>query len=84
MAVSAWAAWRLDPATWAWIVWIAWFAAWETWAIISPGPMDTATAHLRPLFAEHPLTWFLAFGLWLWLGFHFLIEGVFLPPTGTG
>lgn len=82
--MSSWLAWRLDPITWAWIFWIAWFLVFETWAILTPAPLDTLTAHLRPVFANHPLAWFLTFGLWLWVGFHFLVEGVFLPATGTG
>lgn len=81
---SVWTAWRLDPHTVAWSIWIVWFAVWETWAIVTPQPADTLTAHLRPIFAEHPLAWFLTLGLWLWVGFHFLVEGVFVPATGNG
>lgn len=82
--MTSWSAWHLDPPTWAWIVWIAWFFLVETWALITPAPLDTLTAHLRPLFVSHPLTWYLALGLWLWIGQHFLVEGVFAPATGTG
>lgn len=69
--MSPWAAWQLDHLTWGWIGWIAFFAVWETYSLVwHPG--QELTAHLRPVFLEHPLTWWLAFGTWLWLGFHFL------------
>lgn len=71
---ASWRAWRLDAVTWAWIVWIAYFVVLETYALLNDARHDALTAHLRPLFIEHPLTWFLAAGLWLWLGFHFLVE----------
>lgn len=67
-----WSAWRLDPPTWAWIVWIAWFIGWETYGLAA-GYEDTLTAHLRPLWLAQPLTWWLALGLWLWLGCHMLL-----------
>ena len=67
----AWAAWQLDHITWGWIAWIAFFVVWETYALVwHPG--EELTAHLRPLFGEQPLTWWLALGAWLWLGMHFL------------
>ena len=66
-----WSAWRLDHLTWGWIAWIAFFVVWETYTILwHPG--EELTAHLRPVFLTHPLLWFLAFGLWVWLGVHFL------------
>jgi len=66
-----WTAWHLDHLTWGWIAWIAYFVVWETYALwFHPG--QELTAHLRPLFGEHQLTWWLGVGLWLWLGFHFL------------
>lgn len=69
--MDAWEVWRLDHITWGWIFWIAYFAIWETYALIwHPG--SELTAHLRPVFNEHPLLWFLAFGVWIWLFFHFL------------
>lgn len=67
----AWEAWRLDHLTWGWIAWIAFFVAWETYALIWHRG-EELTAHLRPLWLEHPLTWCLALGLWLWIGLHFL------------
>lgn len=70
----SWKAWQLDAVTWGWIVWLAWFAVLETHALIVDAKHDALTAHLRPLFIEHPLTWFLAVGLWAWLGWHFLLE----------
>lgn len=70
MGVS-WAAWERDLWTWAWIVWIAAFVVLETWTLWRH-PGQELTAHLRPLMLSHPLTWWLALGLWLWLGVHFL------------
>jgi hypothetical protein len=69
----SWQSWQLDHLTWGWILWGGFFFVWETYALVwHPG--QELTAHLRPLFVTHPLTWFLAAGLWLWLGFHFLLE----------
>lgn len=84
----SWQAWQWDwPTAW-WSLWIAVFMVVETWALVTPVPHDTLTAHLRPLFAEHPLTYFLTLGLWLWLGQHFLVAGVdfgwFTESSGTG
>jgi hypothetical protein len=67
----SWSSWKLDPFTWAWIIWVLWFIVWETLALIQ-GRDQELTAHLRPLFLSQPVAWFLTFGLWLWLGVHFL------------
>lgn len=80
--VFNWTAWNLDVFTWGWIVWMLFFVVWETAGIIV-GPENTLTWHLRPLFVNQPLTWFMAFGLWLWIGFHFLLE-VGNPLMGRG
>lgn len=69
--MAAWRAWQLDHLTWGWIVWIVFFFAWETYTLVRH-PGQELTAHLRPLFLEHPLTWWLTLGLWLWLGVHML------------
>lgn len=71
----SWEAWRLDGWTWAWILWLAWFAAIET-AALATGSRNELTEHLRPLFLSQPVTWFLAFGLWLWIGVHLLAPTV--------
>jgi hypothetical protein len=69
--LMAWSAWDLDHLTWGWIAWIVFFVGWETYSlVVHPG--QELTAHLRPLFNAAPVTWFLAFGLWLWIGIHFL------------
>lgn len=69
--MNPWTAWTPDWLTWSWVAWIVAFAVLETVAILH-GSQNTLTRHLRPLFNEHPLTWWLTFGLWLWLGVHFL------------
>lgn len=56
---------------------MAFFAGWETLALMESATTHPLTAHLRPLFVNNPLTWFLALGLWLWLGAHFLLP---VPP----
>lgn len=68
-----WASWKLDWITWGWIAWIAFFAVWETIALVANPNTDPLTAHLRPVFNNQQITWFLAFGLWLWMGAHFLL-----------
>lgn len=67
---EGWRAWGLDAGTWAVIVWLVWFIGWETWALVRGSYIDTFTAHFRPLFLSHPLTWFLGMGFWLWFGVH--------------
>lgn len=76
MSVS-WAAWKWDHLTLGWVVWLAFFALWETYALTFHKG-DELTAHLRPVFQSVDLAWFIAAGLWLWLGKHFLVDGVFL------
>lgn len=71
MMGEAWSAWDWNGWTWAWVLWIAAFVVLET-ATLVQGRGQELTAHLRPVFLEHPLTWWLAFGAWLWLGLHFL------------
>jgi len=67
--MGPWGAWHW--LTVAWLVWIAAFVALETYAlIVHPG--YELTAHIRPVFVAHPLLWWLAAGLWVWLGWHFL------------
>jgi len=71
--MSTWEAWTTwDTPTILWLGWIVWFFALESWAIFTGLPQHTLTWHLRPFLLNHPLTWFMAFGLWLWLGIHFL------------
>lgn len=66
-----WSVWRPDWVTLGWIVWLVFFFVWETITILR-GQQEALTHHLRPLFLEHPLTWWLGLGVWLWLGVHFL------------
>ncbi len=68
MTVS-WDAWRLDVYTWCWIVWLLAFVVLETWSLRSGNEL---TAHLRPLFLSVPVVWWMAFGLWGWIGIHLL------------
>lgn len=68
-----WEVWGLDMFTIGWIAWMLFFFIWEIWALIV-GSNQELTEHLRPIFLSQSLAWFLAFGLWLWIGFHFLVE----------
>jgi hypothetical protein len=53
------------------------FFAWETYSL-SMHPGQELTAHLRPMFQSNDLSWFIAAGLWVWLGWHFLVDGLFV------
>lgn len=68
-----WQVWGLDWWTVGWIVWIVFFFVWETWALLA-GNNQELTEHLRPVFLSSSLTWFIVLGVWLWLGWHFLLE----------
>lgn len=67
----AWSVWKPTWSTIGWIAWLAFFIVWET-VTLYYGEKDALTNHLRPVFLNHPLTWFVALGLWLWIGVHFL------------
>lgn len=82
--MTGWEAWTWDWPTALWAQWIVQFAMLETWALLYAPTLHPLTAHLRPIFQADPLTWFLALGAWLWIGFHFLVQGVFLPPGPPG
>jgi len=70
-----WSVWQLDRFTVGWIVWLLFFIVWESWAL-SQGYRGTLTAHLRPVFLAWPLSWWLAFGAWLWIGVHMLAPAI--------
>lgn len=70
-----WGAWDLDLSTWLWLAWMLWFAVQETIELAARN--EPLTAHLRPVFQADPITWFIGVGIWLWLGHHFLLEGLF-------
>ena len=71
MPLADWSVWQLDRFTVGWIVWLLFFIVWESWALAN-GYRGTLTAHLRPVFLSWPLSWWLAFGAWLWIGVHLL------------
>lgn len=69
--MGLWKSWDWDYTTVGWIIFIIYFVAWEAYTGIRyEGEM--LTDHLRPIFHAAPITWWLTFGLWLWLGVHFL------------
>lgn len=70
-----WSAWRIDPWTIAWAAWIICFFVLETWTLVNRSHNEL-TAHLRPVIQFAPPVWFIGLGLWLWLGLHFLVQGM--------
>lgn len=82
--MTRWTAWQWDGPTALWSAWIAWFFLQEAIALWTPLPLDTLTAHLRPVFQAVDLAWFITFAVWLWLGKHFLLDGILFTVSGTG
>lgn len=72
-----WEAWKLDVETWLWIGWIVYFAALEA-ITLWQGQHQELTRHLRPLFQSMDLSYMIAVALWLWLGKHFLFDGLWV------
>lgn len=70
-----WAAWKMDGWTISWAVWIVFFFVLETWTLVNHSHNEL-TAHLRPVIQSAPPIYFIGFGLWLWMGTHFLVQGV--------
>lgn len=70
-----WSVWQLDVWTTGWLVWLAFFIVWET-LTLRAGTGQELTQHLRPLFLSVPVVWWLFFGLWLWVGVHFLAPAI--------
>lgn len=71
---------RINPWTWdawtaLWSLWIVAFFVLETWTLANRSHNEL-TAHLRPVVQFAPPVWFIFVGLWLWLGFHFLVQGM--------
>lgn len=64
-----WSSWELDWLT-VWIlVWMIQFALIEWFGARNH---NMVTDHLRPIFHAAPITWWVALGVWLWLGPHML------------
>lgn len=74
----AWDSWKLDLTTWLWIAWMLYFAVLEA-VTLAQGRDQELTAHLRPVFQSMDLAYLIAVGVWLWLGKHFLVDGLWLP-----
>lgn len=71
-----WRAWAIDAHTIAWIGMLTWFAVWEGIALSHHEYLDTFTAHLRPIFISWPITWWMAIGLYVWMGVHLLVPSL--------
>lgn len=65
-----WSVWKLDLFTWLWLAWIVQFAVIEA-VTLRWFPGHELTAHLRPVFLAFPVTYWMFFGLYIWLGLHF-------------
>ena len=76
-----WRSWNWDIHTALWVFWMIQFAVYETYTLIWFRGQEL-TAHLRPVFQTFDLVYFLAVGLWLWLGWHFLIDGLWSHQWG--
>ena len=70
-----WSVWQLDVWTKGWIAWLAFFIVWETLSLRA-GTGQELTQHLRPIFLSVPVVWWVAFGLWLWVGVHLLAPSI--------
>jgi hypothetical protein len=70
-----WGVWHLDGWTTGWLAWILFFVIWETLALRA-GTGQELTQHLRPIFLSAPVVWWVAFGLWLWVGVHLLAPAI--------
>lgn len=73
----SWEPWKLDLTTWLWIGWLVYFAVLETVTLMQ-GKDQELTTHLRPVFQSMDLAYLAAVALWLWLGKHFLVDGLWL------
>lgn len=69
-----WATWDFDWQTWGWVGFIVYFAVWET--VTGFSEREQLTHHLQAVFHAAPVTWYIAAGLWLWMGPHFLWPGL--------
>jgi hypothetical protein len=64
-----WSAWQMDWMT----IWIAfWMVQFAVIEALGARSDNMVTDHLRPIFHSAPLSWWLALGVWLWLGPHML------------
>jgi hypothetical protein len=91
MSFRDWAVWQVDgPTIWVYLIVAQVFAIEYLTSAVSPidswrGQM--ITDHLRPLFGAAPIVWYLALGLWLWLGPHLLapaLESLIQKASGGG
>lgn len=73
--MNPWKAWDWDVTTMGWVLWIIAFVVLESYTIVQ-GKGEELTNHLRPVFLEQTLTWWIALGAWIWLGLHFLAPRV--------
>lgn len=70
--MRGWVAWGWDVPTALWVLWGLFFVVLESWAVVLGHQEHTLTWHLRPFLLRHPLAWFVALGVGLWLVAHFL------------
>lgn len=85
MTLFSWRTWDLDLWTLGWIFFIVFFFVWE-YLSSTYGGQEMLTDHLRPMFHAAPVTWYMAVGLWLWMGPHFLFPELeqFIANTVRG
>jgi predicted signal transduction protein with EAL and GGDEF domain len=73
----SWDSWALDRTTILWIIWMVYFVVLETVTLLQ-GDKQELTAHLRPVFQSMDLVYFVGIGTWLWVGKHFLLDGLWV------
>lgn len=73
----SWESWRLDIWTWLWIGWMVYFVVLEA-TTLALGNRNELTAHLRPVFQSMDLAYAMAVAAYLWLGKHFLLDGLWV------
>lgn len=74
-----WETWDWDIWTIGWVIWMAFFPVWETiTSLVNDGTSsgEMLTDHLRPALISAPVLWFVALGVWLWLGIHLLVPAL--------
>ena len=72
----SWKSWDLDIWTVGWACFLLFFFVWEYLSGRFGDGREMLTDHLRPVFDSAPVTWYMAMGLWLWLGPHFLFPSL--------
>lgn len=69
----SWSTWDFD---WYTVFVLLWFLQFAVIEFIGRNNNEMVTDHLRPIFHAAPITWWIALGVWLWLGPHMLFPAL--------